>query len=298
MAHPSFSATTDGMAGPELRGRWIALVFSMGGGLQSQIRRSRSSVHGLAIVLAGVWLSTAWEPARLQAATEDWQWRIRQLVQVQQLSTALAIAEDRLGEHPEDVEARGWRARLLAWTDRWNESEIEYQTVLQSAPHDTDILVGLADVLIWQGRPAEAITLLDQASVLDAGRNDVQLRRGRLLHALERRAEAGAAYARVLSLDGLSVGVKGGLPILNAESLDEGYGSPPFNFVGGRDSFELGGQWRPSPGSTSEMKNGFYRRFGHAAIRWDATGSRPTSWEFRSGGCPQASNRMNYAIRF
>ena len=138
------------------------------------------------------------------------------------------------GEHPEDLEARGWRARLLAWTDRWNESEIEYQTVLQLAPHDTDILVGLADVLIWQGRPAEAITLLDQASALDAGRNDVQLRRGRLLHALGRRAEAGAAYARVLSLDGLSVGVKGGLAILNAESVDEVTGSPPFTFVGGR----------------------------------------------------------------
>ena len=276
----------------------MALVFSMGGGLQSQIRRGRSFVHGLAIVLAGVWLSAVWQPAQLQASPEDWQWRIRQLVQVQQLTTALAIAEDRLGEHPEDLEARGWRARLLAWTDRWNESEIEYQTVLQLAPHDTDILVGLADLLIWQGRPAEAITLLDQASVLDAGRNDVQLRRGRLLHALELRAEAGAAYARVLSLDGLSVGMKGGLAILNAESFDEGFGSPPFNFVGGRDSFELGGQWRLSRGSTSEMKNGFYRRFGHAAIRWDATVSRQTALEFRSGGHPQASNGMNYAIRF
>jgi hypothetical protein len=91
-------------------------------------------VHGLAIVLAGVWLSAVWQPAQLQASPEDWQWRIRQLAQVQQLTTALAIAEDRLGAHPEDLEARGWRARLLAWTDRWNESEIEYQAVLQSAP--------------------------------------------------------------------------------------------------------------------------------------------------------------------
>jgi tetratricopeptide (TPR) repeat protein len=144
--------------------------------LESHIRSKRSSMHGLAFVLATVWL--VWEPARLQGAAEDWQLRIRQLVQQQQLAGALVVAEGRLGEHPEDLEARGWRARLLAWTNRWNESEIEYQAVLQSEPHDTDILVGLADLLSWQGRRAEAIAYLDQASVLDTGRNDVHLRRG------------------------------------------------------------------------------------------------------------------------
>ena len=240
----------------------------MGGGLQSQIRSNRLSRHGLAVLLAGFWLSALWLPVRLQAAPADWQLRLRQLVQQQELTKALVIAEDQLSEHPEDLEARGWRARLLAWTHRWNESEIEYRAVLQSAPRDTDILVGLADLLTWQERPTEAIALLDQASVLDAGRNDVQLRRGRLLHALGRRAEAGAAYARVLSLDGLSVGLKDGLAMLSAESQDEAYGSQPFdflNFTGGHGWFELGWQWR---------------------------------FEFRSGGRPQTSNGMNYAIRF
>ena len=119
--------------------------------MQSQIRRKRSSLHGLAITLAGVWLVALWEPVWLQAAPEDWQSRLRQLVERRELASALAMAEDRLGEHPEDLEARGWRARLLAWTNRWNESEIEYQAVLESAPHDTDILVGLADLLSWAG---------------------------------------------------------------------------------------------------------------------------------------------------
>ena len=77
-----------------------------------------------------------------------------------------------------------------------------------------DILEGLADLLTWQGRRAEAIAYLDQASALDAGRNDVQLRRGRLLHALGRQSEAGAAYALVFSLRGLFVGWKTGWPSL------------------------------------------------------------------------------------
>ena len=236
----------------------------------------------LATVLAIVWLSAFREPTRLQASPEDWQSRIRQLVQQQQLTNALAIAEGRLGEHPEDLEARGWRARLLAWTNCWSEAEIEYQVVLQSAPHDTDILVGLADLLSWQGRRAEAIKYLDQASVLDAGRNDVQLRRGRLLHALGLRSQAGAAYALVLSLKGLFVGIEDRLARPATGFFHQGYKGRPFaSFSGIADSF------------------GIYRRLGHAAIPREASDLRqPDLAEFRFGGDPKASNGMTYAVRF
>ena len=239
-------------------------------------------MHGLAIVLAGVWLGAFWEPARLQGAAEDWQSCIRQFVQQQQLADALGIAEARLGEHPEDLEARGWRARLLAWTNRWNESEIEYQAVLQSAPHDTDILVGLADLLSWQGRRTEAIAYLDQASVLDAGRNDVQLRRGRLLHALGRQAEAGAAYALVFSLKGLFLGTEDGLAKPATEFFRQEYESQPrASSTGVAGSF------------------GIYHRVGHATIRWDTSDPRQRDLsEFRLGGYVQTGNGMNYAVRF
>jgi tetratricopeptide (TPR) repeat protein len=238
-------------------------------------------MHGLAIMLASVWLGTVCEPPRLQAAAENWQFRIRQLVQQQELANALDIAEARLGEHPQDLEARGWRARLLAWTNRWNECEIEYRAVLQSAPHDTDILVGLADLLIWQGRRAEAIVYLDQASVVDAGRNDVQLRRGRLLHALGRRAEAGAAYALVLSLKGLCIGIGDRFARPTTEFLQV-YESQPLVLFGGiADSF------------------GNYRRGRQTAIRWAASDpSQPVVQEFRLGGQLQTGNGMNYAVRF
>jgi len=236
----------------------------------------------LATVLAIVWLCALWEPTRLQASSEDWHSRIRQLVQQQQLANALTIAEERLGKHPEDLEARGWRARLLAWTNCWSEAEIEYQVVLQSAPHDTDILVGLADLLSWQGRRAEAIKYLDQASVLDAGRNDVQLRRGRLLHALGLRSQAGAAYALVLSLKGLFVGIEDRLARPTTEFFRQGYQGRSFaSFSGIADSF------------------GIYRRLGHPAIpREEASDRQPDLAEFRFGGHSKVSSGMNYAVRF
>jgi tetratricopeptide (TPR) repeat protein len=192
------------------------------------------------------------------------------------------IAEARLSEHPEDLEARGWRARLLAWTNRWNESEIEYRAVLQSAPHDTDILVGLADLLTWQGQRVEAMAFLDQASLLDAGRNDVHLRRGRLLHALGRRAEAGVAYALVFSLKGLFVGMDERSATPATEFFRQDYESQPFSsFIGLAGSF------------------GTHRRVGHAATWWNARDPRqPDLAEFHLGGQPQTSNGMNYAVRF
>jgi len=236
-------------------------------------------MHGLAIVLAGVCLGAVWEPARLQGASEDWQSRIRQLLQQQQLASALNIAESRLGEHPNDLEARGWRARLLAWTNRWNESEIEYQAVLQSAPHDTDILVGLADLLTWQGRHAEAIAYLDQASAIDTGRNDVHLRRGRLLHALGRQAEAGAAYALVFSLKGLFVEMEDKVASSATEFSHQDYERQPF-------------------ASFSEVAASC--RIPRLAGRsWETNGPRqPGVPEFRLSGYSQTSNGMNYAVRF
>lgn len=255
----------------------------MGGTLRPQTR-PRMSFTRVVLAFASVWLGTLFLLASVNASSEDWQLRIWQLVQHQELTAALAVAEDRLGAHPEDLEARGWRARLLAWTQRWSESELEYLAVLQSAPHDTDILVGLADLLSWQGRAAEAIPFLDQASLLDAGRNDVQLRRGRLLHALGRRAEAGAAYARVLSIDGLSVGPEHRNFLL--DSLNTGASSEWLMTLSRRGR------------ASRDPSNESYRRFGRALIRWEAANSGQNLVELCAGGCLPRSNGLNYAVRF
>jgi predicted deacetylase len=49
-----------------------------------------------------------------QQAPHDWQAQLRERIAAKEISAALAIAELRLKQAPQDLEARGWRARLLA----------------------------------------------------------------------------------------------------------------------------------------------------------------------------------------
>ena len=94
----------------------------------------------------GLFLFASSLPALAQQSN-DWQAQVRQLVAGKEIAGALSVAEKRLQEAPQDLEARGWRARLLSWMGRREEAEAEYRRVLLSAPNDTDVLQGLADVL-------------------------------------------------------------------------------------------------------------------------------------------------------
>src|SRR5262245_40358165 len=106
----------------------------MGGTLRPQTR-PRMSFTPVVLAFASVCLGTRFPLASVNAPSEDSQCRIGELVQDQELPAALAVAGDGLAAHPGDLEARGWRAGLLACTQRWSESELEYLAVLQSAPH-------------------------------------------------------------------------------------------------------------------------------------------------------------------
>lgn len=172
------------------------------------------------------------------------------------------------------------------------------RAVLESAPYDADILMGLVDLLSWQGRRTEAIVFLNQASILDAGRKDVQLRRGRLLHALGLRAEAGAAYAQLLSLKGLFVGMEDEPARPAAEFLDRRYEARPASFSGGADLLEFSLHQRFRSGPSIEMRNGKHARAGVAARTADITDRRFDLEELRLGGNQQSNNGMNYAVRF
>src|SRR5260370_25714408 len=82
-----------------------------------------------------------------QEQGSDWQQQVRELAKARQWEAALKTVERRLAEFPHDLEARGWRARLLTWMDRLPGAESEYRVALASAPNDADLLEGLAGVL-------------------------------------------------------------------------------------------------------------------------------------------------------
>lgn len=136
-----------------------------------------------------------------QQSAPDWQPQVRDLVARQELNAALAIVDKRLAEAPQDLEARGWRARLLTWTDHLPQAEAEYRRVLDSAPKDTDMLSGLASVLAREQCFAESLALLNKAKALDAGRSDIRLQRARVLRAMGRDREAHEDFAAAARLD-------------------------------------------------------------------------------------------------
>jgi len=95
--------------------------------------------------------------------SDDWQPRVRTEVQAQNLDAAFAVVEQRLAQAPDDLEAHGWRGRLLAWKGHWPEAEAEYLLVLRSFPKDVEVLTSLSDVLLWQQKWQDSLQILDQA---------------------------------------------------------------------------------------------------------------------------------------
>lgn len=59
-------------------------------------------------------------------------------------------------------------AQQLAWDKRFAESEAMYRRLLASDPHSNAAKLGLARVVMWQGRYAEAIALFDALEGADA----------------------------------------------------------------------------------------------------------------------------------
>ncbi len=138
---------------------------------------------------------------RGQQAAADWQEQVKGLVAQQHLEEALRVTEKRLEATPQDVEARGWRARLLTWANRLPEAEADYRLALAGAPKDTDLMSGLAVVLAREQRFDDALEVLTEAQALDPKRSDIRVQRGRALRALGRYPEARKEFAEAARLD-------------------------------------------------------------------------------------------------
>lgn len=203
-----------------------------------------------------------------------WQQQIREQVAAHQFNAALAIADHWLAEAPADLDARGWRARLLAWSGQLPEAEAEYRRVLAAAPQDADIVAGLADVLIRRQRFEQALELLGPAHELAPSRTDILMERGSALQSLGRAAQARQDYRAVLALDPENSPAKAALAALAQEPRQEfriGNDFDFFNFAGHAQTqtASLRSQW--SSRWTSVFSGSFYQRFGKQAAKF--TGS-------------------------
>lgn len=195
--------------------------WPLGGGLE--LRRYRRVAIGIGFHPFAVFavLLQLQALAVSQQLSADWQQQLRDQANTQQLDAAMATVERRLAENPADLEAHGWRGRVLAWKGRWGEAEAEYRLVLAQAPTDIDVLTGLADVLVWQQKLPEAEETLEKACSLSPSDPEILLRRARVLLLAGRTAEARAQYRQILAFDPSNEKARRGLAALAGEPRHE-----------------------------------------------------------------------------
>ncbi|HEV2222595.1 MAG TPA: tetratricopeptide repeat protein [Candidatus Acidoferrales bacterium] len=202
--------------------------------------------------------------------TEDWLERVKKSVAGNDLKAALQAVDARLAAVPEDSDAMGWRAQILAWMGQREDAEATYRRALRLSPKDGDFLLGLATLLAQDERNEDALALLDEAATIPPMRADVLNERGRVLRALGRRDEARAAFLQAEALEPRNISVtdddaRAGLRSLEAPlryEIDIGNETDTFNYTGAANAQMITFVAKPDARWIFSTEADIYQRFG------------------------------------
>ena len=202
--------------------------------------------------------------------TDDWLERVKKCVAGHDLTAALEAVEARLAAVPDDSDAMGWRAQILAWRGQRKEAETAYRRALRLSPKDGDFLLGLATLLAQDGRNEEALALLDAAVTIPPARADVLNERGRVLRALGRRDEARAAFVQAETLEPTNTSAaddeaRAGLRSLEGPprfEINIGNETDTFNYTGAANTQTIAFVAKPNARWILSTEADIYQRFG------------------------------------
>jgi len=206
-----------------------------------------------------------------KAEGSDWAAQVRQRVAAHQLREALQIVENRLADSPDDLEAAGWRARLLAWTGHWQEAEELYRHLLALVPRDVDLLIGLASLLTWNHHYGEALPLLEKAAQIDPNRADLYLSKGQAFRGLGRTEQARFAFKEALVFEPSNKDARAGLTSLDEEThyvLRLNTDIDTFNYTNTAEALTTSLGIRMSPRWSVDISGIGQRLFGQEAGRF------------------------------
>jgi tetratricopeptide (TPR) repeat protein len=252
------------------------------------------SLPGLRL-LAGVCISCviAWG----QKPSIAWQEEVRSFADAQNWVAAIAVVDRELSRTPQDMDIRTWRARVLMWSGKLAEAELEYKVILTAVPIDPDNWMALANVYSRESRAQDALQALNRAVELDPKRADLHAARGRALRAVDNRSEAKVEFRLALELDPTSKEAELGLFSLHGEPRQEvrvGVNTDLFNFAG-PNNFEgvsFTSHW--SPRWKTSVSENFYQRAATDAETFVAsvTGKLPKMGALTVGGAAAHDNNV------
>jgi len=206
-----------------------------------------------------------------------WQQEVRRSAEQKNWTAAMAIVNRQIELMPHDADVRGWRARVLSWSGKLVEAEIEYNELLATVPGDPDIWLGLGSLYLREGRGKEALQALTRAVELDPQRADLRVARAGALRTLGLQNEAKLELERALDLDPKNDDGRAALIALRGEGRHElrlGVNSDLFSFA---DANQDGGitiisHW--SQRWVSMTSGSGYHRGGTGAEKFTASLSR------------------------
>jgi YaiO family outer membrane protein len=158
-------------------------------------RRGRAA-RLAATLLLGIALARATPAAGQTGALAD----ARALARAGRLDEAVAAYADLLEGHPEDLEIRKERARVLGWLHRHAEALEDYDRVLAVTPRDVEAAVARARALVRLNRVDEAERALREAIADDPAFVDAHLALGSVLLQRGQLEEAIDAFGRARTL--------------------------------------------------------------------------------------------------
>jgi YaiO family outer membrane protein len=207
------------------------------------------------------------------ATAQEWMAEARLAINRRDLPTALTIINQQLAKAPNDWDAVGWHARVISWQGNWQQAETEYRQVLEHAPKDTDILLGLADVLIWQQKDAAALQVLVQAKSANAPPADVLKRQARAFTVLGQADDAKNAYRELLVVDPANAEARAALSAgTRAAKFDLRLGSNTdvFNYTDAANAQAIALRARWNPHWSTWFGGDFFQRFGQNAYKFSS----------------------------
>ena len=205
--------------------------------------------------------------AAANASSSAWVAMVKACVARKDFTCAFSVVDAQLSKNPTDLEARTWHARLSAWSGSWTTAEREYKAILVDSPGDTDALLGLSDVQIWNQEFTEALASLDRAERAHAGAREVWLRRARIYVRLHREADAIRAYRALLQADPINAEARSALNGIRdrRNELRVGSDTDTFNYtnLANTESLSLTSRWNER--WSTELSTSMFQRFGETA---------------------------------
>jgi YaiO family outer membrane protein len=104
---------------------------------------------------------------------DDKQTQIDIIVQAGRFAEAETLLRRQIRVKPANWDAHFRLAKVLSWQKKFKEAEFEYQMLLAREPHNTDYLLGLAQVCFWRGDARTALPLIETAQSLTPGDPDI-----------------------------------------------------------------------------------------------------------------------------